>query len=118
MSFFSPPAVGGATPTPQKALSERCTMPYRRRDQDKHIDRLAPESRMTPGFFFWEQVIRAGVGLFGVDASDLTEVTWKDMQFQAVDNDGFVAHVWVTAKLRLLSVGMEVPCTIVVRKRL
>ena len=79
------------------------------RDQDKYIDCLAPESRMMPGFFFWEQVMRAGAGLFGVDASDLTEVTWKDMQFQAVDNDGTVALVRVTGKLRLLSLGMEVP---------
>ena len=79
------------------------------RDQDKYIDCLAPESRMMPGFFFWEQVMRAGAGLFGVDASDLTEVTWKDMQFQAVDNDGTVALVRITGKLRLLSLGMEVP---------
>ena len=79
------------------------------RDQDKYIDCLASQSRMTPGFFFWDQLIRAGAGLFGVDASDLTEVTWKDMQFQAVDNDGTVALVRVTGKLRLLSLGMEVP---------
>ena len=79
------------------------------RDQDKYIDCLASQSRMTPGFFFWEQVIQAGAGLFGVDTSDLTEVTWKDMQFRAVDNDGTVAHVRVTGKLRLLSLGMEVP---------
>jgi len=79
------------------------------RDQDKHIDCLAPESRMTPGFFFWEQVIQVGAGLFGVDASDLTKVTWKDLRFQTVDNDGIVAHVRVTGKLRLPSLGMEVP---------
>jgi len=54
-------------------------------------------------------VIQAVAGLFGVDASDLTEVTWKDMQFQAVDNDGTMAHVRVTGNLRLLSLGMEVP---------
>jgi len=79
------------------------------RDQDKYIDCLAPESRMMPGFFFWEQLIRAGAGLFRVDASDLTKVTWKDLKFQTVDNDGTVAHVRVTGKLRLLSLGMEVP---------
>jgi len=54
-------------------------------------------------------LIRAGAGLFGVDASDLTKVTWKDLKFQTVDNDGTVAHVRVTGKLRLLSLGMEVP---------
>ena len=79
------------------------------RDQDKYIDCLAPESRTTPGFFFWEQVVQVGAGLFGVDASDLTKVTLKDLRFQTVDNDGTVAHVRVTGKLRLLSLGMEVP---------
>ena len=33
------------------------------RDQDKYIDCLAPESRMMPGFFFWDHMTRAGVGV-------------------------------------------------------
>lgn len=44
-----------------------------------------------------------------MDASDLTKVTWKDLKFQTVDDDGTMAHVRVTGKLRLLSLGMEIP---------
>ncbi|MGA9347232.1 MAG: hypothetical protein WBW48_00315 [Anaerolineae bacterium] len=31
------------------------------------------------------------------------------MKFQTVDDDGTMAHVRVTGKLRLLSLGMEIP---------
>jgi hypothetical protein len=62
------------------------------REQDKYIDCLAPQSRMKPGFFFWEQMIRAGAGLFRVGAPDLTEVICKALRFQTVDNSSAPLH--------------------------
>jgi len=78
-------------------------------DANKYLDSITPNDRQQPGLFFYRQLIQGIFGAMGMgqlEASKL-KISFTDMTFKEVYNDGQIAQVQVSGKLRDLNLALE-----------
>jgi hypothetical protein len=78
-------------------------------DANKYLDSITPADRQQPGYFFYRQLIQGifgGLGLGSMEASKL-KISFAEMKYTEISNDGRIAQVQVSGKLRDLNMGLE-----------
>lgn len=85
----------------------------RNQDDAAYRASLDPDLRSQPNPFFLLDALRFGAGLegigLGIGLEGFTQLSFGDLHYRLLDQTAERAHVQVTGKLRLATLGAEVP---------
>lgn len=91
-----------------KGVVQKILDAVEKQDANQYLDGLDPSLRNQPNYFFASALVRGIQSNLGLkDIGDLNKVSFKDLQFQTVDNNGTTATVHVSGKVRNLTMAVE-----------